>query len=67
MPSDLEGGKIQIREVTAGSSHMGQNMLAAHFGLGKADTVDSVTVRWPSGKVQTLTDVAANQRLMVVE
>ena len=46
---------------------MGQNMLAAHFGLGQADTADSVTVKWPSGKVQTLTDVAANQRLVVVE
>ena len=46
---------------------MGQNMLAAHFGLGQADTADSVTVKWPSGKVQTLTDVAANQHLVVVE
>ena len=61
------GGKAQIREVTAGSSQMGQNMLAAHFGLGQADSVDSVTVKWPSGKVQTLTNVAANQHLVVVE
>ena len=61
------GDIVQIREVTAGASQMGQNMLDTHFGLGPADTVDSVTVRWPSGKVQTLTDVAANQRLMVVE
>ena len=60
-------GASQIREIAAGSSQMGQNMLEAHFGLGAADTVDSVTVAWPSGKVTRLTDVAANQRITVQE
>ena len=63
----VAGEKTQIRQVTSGSSQMGQNMLAAHFGLGTASVADSVTVRWPSGRVQTLTDVAANQRLTVTE
>ena len=61
------GGAVQIREIAAGSSQMGQNMLEAHFGLGTARTVDSVTVVWPSGKVKRLTDVPANQRLTIVE
>ena len=61
------GGASQIREIAAGSSQMGQNMLEAHFGLGMASTVDSVTVVWPSGKVTRLTDVPANQRVTVVE
>ena len=61
------GGTTQIREISSGGSHMGQNMRGAHFGLGAAATVDSVTIRWPSGRVQTLTDVAANQRLTVTE
>ncbi len=61
------GGALQIREIAAGSSQMGQNMLEAHFGLSTADTVDSVTVAWPSGKVTRLTDVAANQRITVQE
>lgn len=61
------GGTTQIREVSGGSSQMGQNMLPVHFGLGGAGQVDTVTVRWPSGAVQTLSDVAVNQRLTVTE
>ena len=61
------GGTTQVREITAGASQMGQNMLEAHFGLGTADIVDSITVSWPSGKVQTITGAAANQRLTVIE
>ena len=61
------GGASQIREIAAGSSQMGQNMLEAHFGLGAAETVDSVTVAWPNGKVTRLEDVPANQRLTIVE
>jgi len=34
-----------------------------HFGLGSANKIDRLTVRWPDGKTQTLTDVTANQRL----
>jgi len=33
------------------------------FGLGKIDTVESVTVEWPDGRVSTLKDVATNQRI----
>ncbi len=61
------GDATQIREVSAGGSQMGQNMLGAHFGLGPAENVDSVTVRWPGGKTQTLFDVPANQRIDIVE
>jgi hypothetical protein len=35
------------------------------FGLGKVDTVASVTVTWPDGRVSDLKNVAANQRLTV--
>ena len=63
----VAGGTTQIREISGGSSSMGQNMMPAHFGLGKAKQADYVLVRWPSGKVQALTGVAANQTLTVVE
>ena len=63
----VAGDKTQIREVSSGRSNMGQNMMAAHFGIGSAQAVDSITITWPSGTVQTLTDVAVNQRLTVVE
>ena len=35
------------------------------FGLGKIDTVSSVTVTWPDGRVSELKNVAANQRVTV--
>ena len=60
-------GKTQIREIAAGSSSMGQNTLVAHFGLGAASEAETVTVRWPSGRTQTLTGVEAGQTLIVVE
>ena len=63
---DVDGVSM-IREVAGGRSNMGQNMRAAHFGIGSVDAVAAVTITWPSGTVQTLTDVAVNQRLTVVE
>ena len=36
-----------------------------HFGLGQATQVDKLTVRWPDGKTQTLSNVPANQRLQL--
>ncbi|MBA3404079.1 MAG: VCBS repeat-containing protein, partial [Gemmatimonadaceae bacterium] len=35
------------------------------FGLGQLDSVDSVTVEWPDGRVSAQTNVAANQRITV--
>ena len=46
----------------ASSSHHG-----VHFGLGKADSVDKIEIFWPSGKVQVLRGVEANQVLQVHE
>ena len=60
-------GKELIREVAAGSSQIGQNMLTLHFGLGRTLYADSVTVYWPSGKVQVFEDVEANQRVTITE
>jgi hypothetical protein len=38
-----------------------------HFGTGTATIIDRVEVRWPSGTVQVLTDVRADQVLTVRE
>ena len=61
------GGRTQIREVSGGRSFMGQHMRPAHFGLGTVSKVDRLTVRWPNGIVQTLTDVPANRRVTATE
>ncbi len=60
-------GRTQIREVSGGGSFMGQHMRPAHFGLGPAQIVDRLIVRWPSGTIQTLTDIPASQRISVTE
>lgn len=62
----VAGGKTQYREYT-GQHYMGQNYIPVHFGLGPATNVASLTIMWPSGTVQTLTNVAVNQTITVIE
>jgi hypothetical protein len=59
---------VQYREIFSGNSFLSQSEMTAHFGLGEdALSVDRVVIRWPSGVVQVLSDVAANQVLTVEE
>lgn len=57
----------QIDEVRSGGSYISQNDLRVHFGLGKAEKVDVLEIRWPSAHVDTLKDVKANQLVFVKE
>ena len=61
------GARTQIREVSGGSSYLGQNDIRLHFGLGSSSMVDRVDIQWPSGKTETLQTVAPNQILTVRE
>ena len=61
------GETTQMREIRAGATSMGQNTMDAHFGLGSSAHVDSITIRWPGGVSQTITNVPVNQRLTVTE
>ena len=56
----------QIREVASGGSSMSQNMLPVHFGLGNSDKAN-IEILWPSGVVQSLTNIEKNQIIKVVE
>ena len=58
---------VQVREVRSGSSYLSQNDTRAHFGLGERTRVDTVEVRWPSGMVDRLVDVAADRLIVVQE
>jgi hypothetical protein len=61
-------GDEMVREINAGSNFLSQNELTAHFGLGPdAGIVDFITIVWPSGTVQELSNVSANQLLNLVE
>jgi hypothetical protein len=57
----------QLRQITGGTGWSGGNELRANFGLGDATNVDLVRIEWPSGIVQTLTNVAPRQFLTIVE
>ncbi len=46
------GGRSHVRGVGLQSSYLGQNELVLHFGLGDAERVDALEVRWPDGASQ---------------
>jgi Ca2+-binding RTX toxin-like protein len=60
-------GVTQLREQSNGIHRYGQNFSRLHFGLAGNTQVQKITVHWPSGLVQELTNVSANQILTVVE
>jgi hypothetical protein len=61
-----EGQHQQMDEVRSGGSYISQSDLRVHFGLAKAAKAD-IEIHWPSGVVDKLTGVKANQVLTVVE
>jgi hypothetical protein len=61
------GGKKQLRVQDGGMHCWSQNCQRIHFGLGPNNRADKLTIRWPSGAVQELKDIPADQILKVVE
>ncbi len=57
----------EVDEVRSGGSYLSQNDLRLHFGLGAADKVDDVEIRWPSGGTQVLLSLAADRFYVVKE
>jgi len=58
---------VQFNEVRGGASYLSQNDLRLHFGLGKESKLDSVEIQWPSGAVEKLQNVAADNSYTLVE
>jgi enediyne biosynthesis protein E4 len=61
------GGRVQATQKKSTTGYLSQNDPRMHFGLAKAETVEKIEIQWPSGKVQTLENVKANQILDVKE
>ncbi len=59
------GGVVQRRMVSGGSGSSCQDSFTQHLGVGAADRVDRLTVRFPYGGVVELEDVAVDQRIRV--
>ena len=63
----VSGDLVQVDEVRSGGSYISQNDLRLHFGLEKRTAVDQIQVRWPSGAVDTLTNVPVNKIVTIKE
>ena len=57
----------QYNHMTTAAGYASSSAGPVHFGLGPDTTADLIEIRWPSGTVQQLTDVAAGQVLKVKE
>jgi len=57
----------QIDEVRSGGGYFSQNDLRVHFGIGKAEKVEVLEIRWPSGQIDIVRDIKPNQLLYVKE
>jgi enediyne biosynthesis protein E4 len=57
----------QFVTVSTSGSYLSANDKRAHFGLGSEAAAQSIEIRWPSGTVQTLKNVAGDRLLIVDE
>jgi len=60
------GNSHQIREIDGGKGYS-QDTPISNFGLGANTIADVIEVKWPSGITQTLTNIKADQRLIIEE
>jgi hypothetical protein len=61
------GGERQERLVKSGSSYLSQSELPLTFGLGRRDRVERAVIRWPNGREEEFTNLAAGNRYRCVE
>jgi enediyne biosynthesis protein E4 len=57
----------QVRQLFPTSGTLGSNEPIVHFGLGNANEITALTVTWPSGAVQRVTDLEVNRRRTITE
>ena len=61
------GGRRQARAGLSQSSYYSHDDLRLHFGLGASAKADTIEVRWPSGDVDVVKDVAARRVVAIRE
>jgi len=57
----------QLAEVRSGGSYISHNDMRLFFGLGSAQRIERIEVRWPNGTLETLADLTADQELTILE
>jgi hypothetical protein len=55
------GARILVDEVRSGSSYISNSDMRVHFGLGKADRIEWVEVRWPGGLTERFANLPVDQ------
>jgi enediyne biosynthesis protein E4 len=61
------GGDTQTQMLRSGSSYLSASELVLTFGLAHNDKADTIEIRWPSGQIDRLSNVAASQTVTVSE
>jgi hypothetical protein len=61
------GGITQVDEAKGGMSYQSAHDPRLHFGLGGADRVASIEIRWPGGTIDRLADLPADRVITVRE
>jgi hypothetical protein len=61
------GDFTRVREMTAGDGYYVSNQPQLVFGLGNHARIDRLTIRWPSGGQQEITDLAVDREYLVIE
>jgi len=61
------GGRQICRELYPVINFLSQSPAQVSLGLGDAESVDRLTIHWPSGKKQVLTDLPINSHLLISE
>ena len=61
------GGQTWHQWVQTGDGYLARNQPLLHFGLGDAERIDSIHVRWPSGDQQIFKDLPTQKNLLMVE
>ncbi len=57
----------QIRDVQSGIGFRHMGTMNVHFGIGAAEAIDSILIRWPSGKVDMICNPAINTPMIITE
>ena len=60
-------GKTIVRDLFAPNGFMGQGPARLNVGVGTADRIDRLTVRWPTGKRQVFEDLPVDCVIKIVE
>jgi enediyne biosynthesis protein E4 len=63
----LAGDQTQFNQVTTASGYASSSAGPVHFGLASAKIVDEIEIRWPSGRISVLKNIAGDRIVRIKE